>query len=396
MIHVDEASRIVLSNTFKPGTEKVKIDDALNRILKEEVVADRDFPPFNRVMMDGIAIKSDEWESGRREFYIEGVQTAGAPQMALSESVNCLEVMTGAMLPQYTDVVIRYEDVEIHDNIAKVLIDEITPLQNIHLKGTDRLEGESLISNHKILSPAEIAVLATVGKAEVEVQQLIKVAIVSTGDELVSVDQTPNPYQIRRSNSHALLAALKQHGFTATIFHINDDENTLKKKLQEILNDYDAILLSGGVSKGKKDYVPAALESLKVEKLFHKVAQRPGKPFWFGKNDNTTVFALPGNPVSTFMCFYRYVLPWLYASYEIDVQPRTAQLAEDFKVVPDLTYFLQVKIKRSESGEVIAVPVSGRGSGDLANLLEADAFLELPQGKTEFKAGEVYHRIDYR
>ncbi|GAA0893106.1 molybdopterin molybdotransferase MoeA [Fulvivirga kasyanovii] len=399
MISVEEAIDIVMSQTIEAGTEKVPLQKATGRVLQENILADRDFPSFNRVMMDGIAVNSKAWQEGRREFYVEGMQTAGAPQQALSQEQNCIEVMTGAMLPQNTDVVIRYEDVKIEDKVARVSIDEVKPLQNVHLKGTDRKLDDVLIHKNQKLSPAEIAILATVGKHTVEVVRHLKVAIVSTGDELVDVNEMPHPYQIRRSNTYALQSALQAEGHEAQAFHINDEKDALETKLREIVGEYDVVILSGGVSKGKKDYVPEILEKLNVKKLFHGVKQRPGKPFWFGVREEgsspTAIFALPGNPVSTFMCFYAYTLPWLRKCYGLNTQILEANLAEEFDFQPPLTYFLQVKLTMDQ-GQLLAVPVTGKGSGDLANLLEADAFLQLPSDRSAFKAGESFPVIQYR
>lgn len=399
MISVEEAIDIVMSHTIEPGTEIVPLEKATGRVLQENILADRDFPPFNRVMMDGIAVNSNAWQEGRREFYVEGIQTAGAPQQTLSQEQNCIEVMTGAMLPQNTDVVIRYEDVDVEDNVARVTIDGVKPLQNVHLKGTDRKQNDVLIHKNQELSPAEIAILATVGKHTVEVVRHLKIAIVSTGDELVDVNEVPNPYQIRRSNTYALQSALLADGHEAHTFHINDEKEALETKLREIVEAYDLVILSGGVSKGKKDYVPEILEKLNVKKLFHGVKQRPGKPFWFGVREegssSTAIFALPGNPVSTFMCFYAYTLPWLRKCYGLNTQILEANLAEEFDFQPPLTYFLQVKLT-VDQGQRLAVPVTGKGSGDLANLLEADAFLQLPSDRSAFKAGESFPVIRYR
>ncbi|MBL6448163.1 molybdopterin molybdotransferase MoeA [Fulvivirga sp. 29W222] len=399
MISVEEAIDIVMSHTLEPGKEKIFLDKAIGRVLKEDILADRDFPPFNRVMMDGIAINSQAWEAGRREYYVESMQTAGSPQQTLSETQNCIEVMTGAMLPQNADVVIRYEDVNITGKVANVSVDAVTSFQNVHLKGTDRRVDDILIHKDQKLSPAEIAILATVGKHAVEVVRQLRIAIVSTGDELVDVNDTPSPYQIRRSNTYALQSALQVNGHESKGFHINDEKEVLGVKLREIVEEYDLVILSGGVSKGKKDYVPEILEKLNVRKLFHGVKQRPGKPFWFGVREDgsssTTIFALPGNPVSTFMCFYTYTLPWLNRCYGIDNREIEASLSEDFEFNPPLTYFLQVKLNL-DKGQLLAIPVIGKGSGDLANLLEADAFLQLPSGRSVFKAGESFPVISYR
>lgn len=398
MIAVEEAAKIVFSHLHQLETEEVPLYASVGRILNEDIVADRDFPPFNRVMMDGIAIDHNSFQNGKKKFSIEGMQPAGAPQHTLNNHYNCLEVMTGAVLPQNTDAVIRYEDVNFEDqNTVSLKIDEVIPFQNIHLRGTDRKKGELLIKSGKKITAAEVAIMATVGKSTVQVIKNPAIALVSTGDELVNIDETPHPYQIRKSNTAALKAALKEMDCEADDFHLADNLEAVEKGLSDIFKRYEVVILSGGVSKGKKDYVPEALEKLKVEKLFHKVKQRPGKPFWFGvRKKENVVFALPGNPVSTFMCFYKYVKPWLQLSAHQQTEDKKAVLAEDFDFPPALNYYLQVKLSYSEKGELVATPVKGQGSGDLANLLEADAFLELPEEQEHFAKGEVFNVLSYR
>jgi molybdopterin molybdotransferase len=211
----------------------------------------------------------------------------------------------------------------------------------------------------------------------------------------VPIDQVPLPHQIRQSNAHALQAALMEMECEASLFSITDQKDVLEKSLSQIFQHNELIILSGGVSKGKFDYVPQVLESLGVKKLFHQVSQKPGKPFWFGASDHQTVFALPGNPVSTYMCFYRFIKPWLMKSFgAVDPFP-SAILAKDFSFKPPLTYFLQVKIQQ-ENGQRIAYPDPGGGSGDFANLKDVDGFLELPAEKTDFKKGEVFSFIPFR
>ncbi|MFK7948439.1 MAG: molybdopterin molybdotransferase MoeA [Saprospiraceae bacterium] len=398
MITIQQATKIVLENRIDLPTEIVKLENAIGRQLREDLIADRPFPPFNRVAMDGIAIRFSDFENGQRTFPIVGVQAAGSPQLEISKNGVCAEVMTGSMLPKGVDTVIRYEDVLIENNQATIQIETIRNGQNIHKKGTDRVEGDILVNAGKIISSAEIGVAATVGKSELHVTKLPKVAIISTGDELVNIDETPEPYQIRSSNVYTISSLLQQHQIQAELFHIVDNQEATIDKLKILLNDFDVLILSGGVSKGKFDYIPAALEALKVEKLFHRVRQKPGKPFWFGKNENNkVVFALPGNPASAFMCTNRYFLPWLRAS--MNVEPFDYQyitLAEDFYFKANLQYFLQVKINYNTNGQVTGKPIAGRGSGDLANLADVDGFLELPAEKTEFKKGEIYPFIRFR
>ena len=395
MISVEQALETVLNSTQDFGVEKVPFIKSVGRILKEEIVADRDFPPFNRVSMDGIAIDYNAFKNGQRSFKIEGIQAAGSSQISLKNNKNCIEVMTGAVLPINTNVVIRYEDLEIENGVAKINIDEVKDNQNIHSKGKDRKAGDVLIYKNKIISAAEIGVFATVGKSLVKVAKQPRVMIISTGDELVAVSETPEAHQIRRSNVFTLVSLLERLNISSETDHITDDKPVLKQKIETYLQEYDVLLFSGAVSKGKFDFLPEVFDELSVEKLFHKITQRPGKPFWFGQTDNCKIFAFPGNPISTFVNCLVYFYPWYYKSVGVNLKEETAILTDDVFFKPNLTYFLQVKLSY-RFGHLIATPINGNGSGDLASLVNADAFIQLPNDKVEFKKGDNYPIIRYR
>lgn len=388
MISVKEALKIVTENAFITNISEVPLLESLGKILAEDIVADRDFPPFDRVAMDGIAINQ---KAG--SFQIEATQYAGETQKSLQNSENCMEVMTGAVLPLGCDTVIRYEDVEIQGidggKFAKITIPlhEISEGQNIHRKSSDRKVGDVLLQKGLKISPPEIAVMASVGKATVKIEIPPRVAVISTGDELVEITANPLPYQIRMSNSYMLSSALERVGVKANLFHLTDDKELLFNKLKQILSNHDVILLSGGVSAGKKDFVPEILNDLGVKKLFHKVAQKPGKPFWFGKTDKgKTVFALPGNPVSTFLCFCKYFL---------ERRNEVVVLDKDVFFKPNLTYFVPVKTY-FQDGKLMATPFEGSGSADFANLTDCDGFVELPAENQVFKKGEVFEFVRFR
>ena len=396
MISVEEAKNIILNTTQNFGVEEIPFIKSVGRILKEDIVADRDFPPFNRVSMDGIAIDFNVFQNGQRAFKIEAIQPAGSPQITLQNKENCLEVMTGAVLPNNTNVVIRYEDVVIKNGVASIQVNEVKELQNIHQKGKDRKSGDVLINKNKVISAAEIGVLATVGKSNIKVAKLPKVMIISTGDELVKVTANPLPHQIRRSNVFTLVSLLERLNISSETEHITDDKPILKQKIVNYLKQFDVLLFSGAVSKGKFDFLPEVFTELGVEKLFHKVTQRPGKPFWFGQTENCKIFAFPGNPNSTFVNCLAYFYPWYYQSVGVEVQEETAILKEDVTFKPNLTYFLQVKLS-DKFGHLLATPIQGNGSGDLASLVNADAFIQLPKTeKSLFKQGENFPIIRYR
>ncbi len=401
MITVSEAEQIVLSHGKDFGVEYLPFLAAQGRVLAENITADRDLPPYDRVTMDGIAIRFADYEAGCRSFQIVATQAAGDPPPeglhALliphsSSLLPCLEVMTGAARSPATDTIIPYEHLHIADGIAHIKQETVLPRQNIHFQGSDRRQGETVIPAGQIIRASHLGMAATVGKSELPVKKLPRVVILSSGDELVDVADTPLPYQIRRSNNYSTYAVLRQYGIEALMLHLPDDLDTIRREVVRLQTEFDVIILSGGVSMGKFDYIPQALESTGVSMHFHKVRQRPGKPFWFGTfGDRGVVFALPGNPVSTFMCLHRYVLPWLETSLGFpSAPPAYAMLAKPVRFEPQLVYFIQVKLRQDEEARTWAEPLEGHGSGDFANLLDTDAFLELPVEKTVFEVGEVF------
>ncbi|MEJ7767082.1 MAG: molybdopterin molybdotransferase MoeA [Chitinophagaceae bacterium] len=392
MVTVAEADKIILAESRHYGMEGIPFDSALGRVLATGIVADRDQPPGNRVTMDGIAINFDAFANGVREFRIRATQAAGDSPINIGAPEECIEIMTGAVLPATTDTIIRYEDLDIKDQKATLLVESITRGQNIHLQGKDKKKEDRVAAPHQRITPAIVHMAASVGLTTLSVMKLPRTVIISSGDELVEVDKTPSDFQVRMSNNHSIKAVLKHYGLQAAMLYIPDNPGAIDRKLEKCLQEFEVILLSGGVSMGKFDYIPQALEKLSVKKHFHKVKQKPGKPFWFGKHSNgVVVFAFPGNPVSTFMCLHRYFLPWLEASLQLDNRlPLYAILNEDFTFNAPLQYFLQVKIQADEKGMLLATPLEGNGSGDYANLLDTNAFMELPAEVNVFRKGDVY------
>lgn len=393
-IDVIAAYTAVMATVRDFGMEQLPFNTVTGRILREPVLADRDFPPYDRVMMDGIAIDYETYERGQTIFGVEDMQAAGMARKQLSNTANCMEVMTGAILPELTDTVIQYEHLVAseHEGFKRFTINAgINKGQHIHRQGSDAAVGQVLIAAGTRITAAETGVLASVGKTLVAVSRLPKIAIIATGDELVPVNGTPDVHQVRISNSYSLTAALEELHIQATCYHVADDETAIRKLFASI-RDADVWICTGAVSAGKYDYLPSVLAEMGMEKIFHKVEQKPGKPFLFGHfEDGPVVFALPGNPVSGFMCCYRYVLPWLRACLQYEAPPVPhAMLDTEVKFTPSLTYFLPVRLHPIEGGKLIALPPPYHGSGDLASLLQADGFLELPPEKTVFEKGSSY------
>ncbi|MCO4292375.1 molybdopterin molybdotransferase MoeA [Solitalea sp. MAHUQ-68] len=391
MLTVQEAFACVMNTAVDFGIEEVSITQAHGRILRETIYADRPFPPFDRVTMDGIALNFQDYENGRTDFEIQGLQAAGFQQQKLQHN-GCIEIMTGAILPDNTDTVVPYEDIFRNQNTFSI-IKGIQKGQNIHQQGSDVKKGEALLYPGIKITGAEIAVLATVGKTNIRVSRQPKIALVATGDELIAINEEPKLHQLRISNVYAFQSVLNEIGVEAYIHHIKDDKETLHKEFSNLFAQYDLIICSGGVSAGKFDYIPEVLKELNVATRFHKVKQRPGKPLLFAVSDkNVPFFGLPGNPVSGFMCLHRYVLPWLYQSLQMNPVPVQMQavLTKDVKFDKPLTYFIPVNVQVTSQGSLHANPHLTNGSGDFAILTSANAFMELDEKKDEFKAGEIY------
>lgn len=396
MITYQEAIDIITQNPFQLKTEAVSLNDSDGRVLAEDIIADRDLPPYDRVTMDGISINFEAYITGQRSFEIEKTIGAGMPKSSLEDAAKCVQIMTGAIMPEGADTVIRYEDISIEGNVATIN-EEVIHKQNIHFKGQDKLQGEIVLAKGITLGATEAIVAAAVGKSSLEVIKLPKAAIITTGDELVDIDETPLAHQVRRSSNYGAQNVLKQWGIDSKQYHLKDDKALMVEEISRILEAYELVVITGGVSRGKFDYLPEVLDELGVTKHFHKVKQRPGKPFWFGTAQNgSTVFALPGNPVSSFVCANAYIRPWLKASQHIPYQLPLVKLMNDVIFKPDLTYFLECSTRVSSEAVIEAQTFKGNGSGDFANMTQADGFVVLPQGKTNFKAGEVYPYIAYR
>jgi molybdopterin molybdotransferase len=361
--------------------------------LAEDIHAERDQPPFDRVTMDGVALASSAWRAGRRSFRVAGVQAAGAAPLELGSDDDCVEVMTGAMLPHKCDAVVPFERLHLKDGYAE-LGDEprIEPLMNIHTRALDCRAGERLLASGTRIGGPELMVIASSGRARAQVRAEPRVIVITTGDELVEPGEPIEPWQIRRSNAHALRGALAARGYTQVADdHLRDDPRELRERLASHLATHDVVILTGGVSMGRFDHVPETLRQLGVRQVLHRVAQRPGRPLWFGvAADGQLVFGLPGNPVSSLVCLVRYVVPALATAIGASTdRPRTAELAVEHAVKPSLWFFLPVRL-RNDAATLKVEPQPTRGSGDFVSLLGTDGFVELPPGPALYAAGRPF------
>jgi molybdopterin molybdotransferase len=391
MITPAEAEQRILAALPPAGQEECPIASAHGRVLRAALRADRDFPPFDRSTMDGYALRSAALAAGVEKFQIEALQAAGHPALALGVAPEaCIEIMTGAPLPAGADAVVPYEETTREgDQMVVAAGTVLAPGNAVHRRASDHRAGETIIAPGIRLSSREIAVAAACGCATLTVSRRPTIAVVATGDELVEVAASVAPHQIRRSNDYALRAALIEAGYPAVErFQVGDDQSQVAELLRRVLAEYDVVLLTGGVSRGKFDLIPAELERQGVKKILHGVNQRPGKPLWFGLGPRQQpVFALPGNPVSAYLCLHRYALPGLAAASGLRLPPPLrVPLASAFAFRPKMTRFLPVTIGDGPTGPQ-AKPEPGNTSGDFSGLVGTDGFVELPPEQDEFPAG---------
>ncbi len=394
MTEVADAERLIAAHLPRFAARPVPLAASVDAVLAEPIAAERDQPPFDRVTMDGIAIRHADWSAGVAAFRVVATQAAGAPAAALAEPGDCIEVMTGAVLPDGADTVVPVERLERRGEQAAIAAGyRPEPGQFVHRRGSDRRAGDPLLAPGIRIGPPEIAVLASAGRHTVRVASIPRVAVISTGDELVDVDAPAVlPHQIRSSNDWALEAALVRHRLgTVTRARLADDERELGRAIAELHAGHDVLLLSGGVSMGRFDFVPRVLEALGAKLVFHKIEQRPGRPMWFGTSGaGKPVFALPGNPVSTLVCATRYVLPALRTALgAAPVAPEWVELAAPIELGADLTYFMPVAIVGTDPGIARAEPRPTNTSGDFVSLAGTDGFVELPRTKRLYPAGSI-------
>ena len=394
LISVSKAEKLIHEALPIPKAATIPLNQANDYVLAADIKAEHDYPPFDRITKDGIAITSASFTGEGQRMGLSGYAQAGKPQAVLEDAATAIEVATGAPLPQGADAVIPYEEIEKKADDVVLNTIQVSVGQHIHPQASDSKKGAVLIEKGAIIGSPEIAILGSNGIYAVSIYAKPRIAIITTGDELVATDAKIEPYQIRRSNDVMLQAALQGYGFAdITCSHFPDDAVQLHAGFAKLLDAADVVLISGGVSKGTYDLVPDILKKLAVKNIFHGVSQRPGKPMWFGKKANTLVFGLPGNPVSALTCTLRYVIPALKKiSGRIDPFIHYKTLGEAVDVNVSFTVFLPVQ--SHSNNEVVSV--RHNGSGDFASLSDSNGFLELPSETRHFYAGERYAFTPWR
>ncbi|HRH56907.1 MAG TPA: molybdopterin molybdotransferase MoeA [Chitinophagales bacterium] len=381
MISIEEAQKLINAQARNFGVEEISIDNALNRILAEDIFADRDYPPFNRATMDGYAVVSSDFNKDKKTtLQLIGVLHAGNVSAQIVSPGTCIKIMTGAPVPEGADAVVRFEDTIENNALVEFTINTVLPKQNIASQGEDTKSNELLLEKNIKLNALSIAVLAVTGKAKIKVYKLPSVAIVSTGNEIVNVDDTIFPHQIRDSNSYSLKSFLRQYNVSSVkSVLVQDDKAALTQVLSDFMNT-DILILSGGVSKGEADYIPEVLLSLGVEEIFHRVRIKPGNPLWFGRfSDGGVIFGLPGNPVSVQVGFKVFIEPFLRKCFNMET------------ITPLYFPLFNEKIKKTKFTEYFPCKISTKAdttgllskrmntSGDISATVHSDGIAVHPE-----------------
>jgi len=433
-LSVSEAQRVVLESVATLGAEQVKLEQSLGRVLAEEVRANRDQPPYDISAMDGYALRSADLGAIPATLQIiEDIKAGDMPTKTLA-SGQCARIMTGAPMPQGADAVIRVEDTQTIDSgfphpnplgettshstrlqttAAKSLVTpegegaNVSPRENlfnlvqinlsvkpghdIRRLGENMRNGEVVLTPGTEITPGVIGVLATVKRAEVQVYRRPRVAILSTGNELEGLDEPVDPNKIPNSNSYALMAQAQALGIEPVLLGIaRDDPDELARYLQRGL-EYDVLLVSGGTSVGVHDYVRPTIEALGAQMLFWRVSMKPGHPVAFGKAGEKIIFGLPGNPVSSMVCFEQFVVPALRRMMgHARTYRRTiaARMTHNVKHQPGRTEFIRVMLAQEEGGYA-ATSTGAQGSGMLLSMARADGLAVLPAECNGLAAGSM-------
>ena len=379
----------ILANYSPPPTERTALDEAAGRVLAADVFADRDYPPFHRATRDGYAVRSEDVTSLPAVLRLVGEARAGFPFTGKVAPGQCLAIMTGAPLPEGADAVVMIEHTCVEGERVEALR-SVQPGENVVERGSEAPAGARVLPRGRRLDAGDIGLLATIGQSQVDVYRRPEVAILPTGDEVVDVEQTPQWFQIRNSNALTLAAQVRAAGGIPRNMGVAPDRcDALREMIQKGLTA-DLLLLSGGVSMGKYDFVAQVLADLHAEFFLQGVAIRPGKPLVFGRAFGRFFFGLPGNPVSTFVTFEAFVRPALQMLAGGNFAPPVflrARLAKPLRNKTGLTTFMPARVEMREGVPEVAL-VAYQGSGDLVGVAQANCFLVAHPEQTELAAGE--------
>lgn len=385
LIEVSEAKNLIREHIKTPDPIRVSIAAAAGLILAEDVYALTDVPPFNQSSMDGYALNYEGWKQ-HKTLQIEGLAQAGVTESSPLQTQQACRIFTGAVVPPGADTVVMQERVEIQDGGLIIKDPGLQEGQNVRIQGSEAKKGELALEKGCLLNAPAIGFLAGLGIHELMVYPKPTISVILTGNELQQPGLPLAHGQVYESNSYALNAAIRETGIlNVNIFSAEDDLKVLIEVLGIALEQSNLILLTGGVSVGDYDFVIRAAEANGVEKIFHKIKQKPGKPIYFGKKGNKYVFGLPGNPASVLTCFYEYVYPAiaLLSKREKDLEKTEGILETDLKKPMGITHFLKAYF----DGKFVR-DLKAQESFRLSSFAKANCLIKLDENQTEYKAGE--------
>lgn len=389
MISVEKAIRIILENTKPLPSEKVSILEARGRVLAEDIYARRSLPPKDNSGMDGFAFRFLDNKSGCHPIKISGQAKAGDPSRPVLGAYEAIKIMTGASLPEGADTVVPIEDVQVMGDVLKINGD-IPRGSHIRRVGEDIVEGERVLASGRLIKPADIAMIASIGKSFVQVRQRPRAAILATGDELIDIDEATSSDRIINSNAYGLAAQIAEAGGIPVMLGIGPDDPCKLIKMFERSASCDVAITTGGVSMGDYDFMRRVFAETGVEVKFWKAAMKPGKPVFFGTRGQQPVFGLPGNPVSSLISFEQFIRPCLKL-----MQGHNSLFRHTFKAIidkkagclttePDRMDFIRCRIERpveqSDCNLLKVVNIQKQGSHLLSSMTNANALMLLPIG----------------
>lgn len=385
MLSVAEAKRLIIENTSLSRPVKTPLKDAAGFVLAEDVFSPLDIPPFCQASMDGYAISFNGWQSNKR-LKIQGVAQAGFKDDELLGSEGAMRIFTGAVVPSGADTIVMQEKIKIENDELIIEDEYLARGMNVRLKGSEIKAGDLALAKDSLLTPASIGFLIGIGITEIYVYPKPAISIIVTGNELQEPGHPLQQGQVYESNSYALKAVLKQFHYEqrVKVFTAKDALTIVAEVLQKAIEQSDVIFLTGGVSVGDYDFVPRAAEQIGVNTIFHKIRQKPGKPFFFGKKENKYVFGLPGNPASVLTCFYEYALPSLgkMTNHKFDLQKMIVPLSMPFTKPAGLTYFL----KGHYDGKTVTA-LDAQESYRLSSFAKANCLLQINEEVTQCAQG---------
>ncbi|MFN0084381.1 MAG: gephyrin-like molybdotransferase Glp [Blastocatellia bacterium] len=399
MLRIEDALEVILGRTPLLPSEEVALAEAEGRVMREDAVSDLDLPPFDRARMDGYAVRSADAAAVPARLREVGAAAAGGSYAGVLGAGEAVRIMTGAPVPAGADAVQKIEVIRELGGGWIEIEEAVAPGQFITPRGVEARAGEVMVRAGDRVTPAVAAVLASFGAARARVSRRPRVAVISTGSELVEVHETPGPAQIRNSNTYSLAGYARAAGAEVTGAGIvRDDFDATREAIGAALAEADLVMLSGGVSMGDYDLVKPALEALGAEILVEKVAMHPGKPTVFARVGEKVVFGLPGNPVSVAVSFHLFARPALLkmqGAAEIHLPRMRAFVARAVKGAPPRRSHQPARLVIRD-GRVEAEPLKWSGSSDLVAFMRADALIVVPEDRQALNEGELAEVISLR